>query len=349
MAAPREQSIGQAVRDIMDGNRIPTGENAHLCDLIESDNWLEVARRVRAITDLRVLFNYGIDDATGHITSMHSLLQFLYINAPLQPDPDSNEKADYTDAVKALLEVGGEELVVWYDPILEDPSCSVLYAALGWEQPEGVVEVLLEACPGMAMWPHGRIDGLLNTISHHMCSYQRMDLARWSCLDAIVRAIKPGNIPQNEPLLHLLVYAGPRIPVSLRRHAIKQCKNQLDSADHAGNTPLHIAALLTPVESDEVDFVWITELSKACPIAASMRNHDGKVPFQLAIDQGHPWETVGSLFWRQIEMRDETIASQTLEIERLERDLEQARATIAQMQRQRVEGIAHVLDSEESS
>ena len=52
---------------------------------------------------------------------------------------------------------------------------------------------------------------------------------------------------------------------------------------------------------------------------------------------------------RHIAIRDETIAEQTLQIERLEWDLEQARATIAQMQRQRVEGIAHVLDSEASS
>jgi len=124
------------------------------------------------------------------------------------------------------------------------------------------------------------------------------DLDRiWECARYLV--LDPELFDRHIPILHaLLPSAAGDVPMSLLEQAIRH--HSLSQADDEGNLPLHLIADLrrqqTQTDDDEEDagestMYLLTTILQKHPAAAGVRNHNDRLPIDLAIESGRRWDT----------------------------------------------------------
>jgi ankyrin repeat protein len=99
-------------------------------------------------------------------------------------------------------------------------------------------------------------------------------------------ALLPTNI-EDLPTLHAFC-AAPGLPPSLLELALRRFHDHLFLEDEHGNLPLHYIAMLAPDKGDD-DF--LPAILKAAPTSVSHANHQGQLPFHVAVAAGRHWST----------------------------------------------------------
>jgi hypothetical protein len=270
-------------------------ESKKLFDLVRDQKWKELKAELLDLRDPRLLL---LMDPSSSITQDGgNLLQMVCAchDVPLC-------------IVEALLEAGGPELSIQHSLHGDQTP---LHAAVDADASPDVIRLVVQSnreavsmVDSMGLRP---LDYLSQKIimkeerrKYDSDESQQADDEEqleqlWSSAFMMIRALGPEDYAEEEPLLHACVFAGSLCPVSLRERVMKRCEDQLQLMDSQGNTPLHIASSLPPID-DEEDAELITELLQVSPDAVSVRNNDGKLPFEVAVDAGRPWGTLRPLF-----------------------------------------------------
>jgi hypothetical protein len=110
----------------------------------------------------------------------------------------------------------------------------------------------------------------------------------WECARLLLVAI--AKQPDDEPLLHALLYAGYRCPESLRTRAWDKFAHQLVAIDGRGDMPIHISAGILP-NSDEEEADDLPEIVHKAPISVMERNANDQTALEIAVSVGRLWNT----------------------------------------------------------
>lgn len=108
----------------------------------------------------------------------------------------------------------------------------------------------------------------------------------WESVQILAVALDPADLRDwDSPTLHACLKAQPsNFPFALLQRSIQRFCSDFKTEDNHGNLPLHIVAGRSAEDDPNDNF--LTEIANHFPQAASITNHDVKLPLQLAIGSG---------------------------------------------------------------
>ena len=129
---------------------------------------------------------------------------------------------------------------------------------------------------------------MIEEITKYACeTRQSEEDCLWECARLMLTALSGQK--DDEPLLHVVIYAGSRCPESLRTRAFRKFPSQLTLANAKGDLPIHISAGMVPTDPEEDDLLGLIE---AAPGTIMSRNTQNLLsPLQIAEKNGRTWRT----------------------------------------------------------
>jgi hypothetical protein len=113
----------------------------------------------------------------------------------------------------------------------------------------------------------------------------------WNIVHLIAIAMDPtsSTLDWKQPILHACLRASTNdFPYALFERAMKRFRDQFALPDQSGNLPLH--AYCSSPDDDDEDYC--SGIAAKYPTAAKVKNDDGKLPLDLAIEKGQRgWDT----------------------------------------------------------